>query len=154
MKRLVTYSGLLLVALALLVTCAEQGPKKPTPTLKSLLSIQDFAAIAGKWEGPVNPDPLPANAAKDRLVVVITPEGAYHLSSAPDVNMFKTSGKLILKFGQAVDQNEKEKIAFALYEETGGKRTLQAWGIVKDGKEYWAGLARSNGKKAASKRPQ
>src|SRR6185436_16089612 len=145
MRRLIGYSSLLILALALLVTCTEPGPKKPVPTVKSLVTLKDFGTIAGKWEGPVNPDPKPANQAQDRLVVVITPEGAYHLSSKPDVDLFKTSGKLILKFGQAVDQNEKGRIAFTLYEETGGKRILHATGIVKDGKEYWSGLTSTQG---------
>ena len=113
-------------------TAGEKAQWSPT-------EITDFKSIAGKWEGLLIRTPTAKD--DDWVNVSIQDNGDYEFVSYRTIGVFSGKGKLTVKDGKAVTQNEKGSLTMQLFtDKTKGQSMLKAESKGKDGIDYRAEL--------------
>jgi hypothetical protein len=119
-------------------TAGEKAQWSPT-------QITDFKSIAGKWEGLLIRTPTAKD--EDWVNVSIQPNGEYEFVSYRTIGVFSGKGKLAVKDGKAVTQNEKGSLTVQLFtDKTKGQSMLKAESKGKDGIDYRAELTKASAK--------
>ena len=104
--------------------------------------ISDFKSIAGKWEGIMIRTPTAKD--DDWVNVSIQDNGDYEFVSYRTIGVFSGKGKLTVKDGKAVAQNEKGNLTMQLFTDTTkGQSMLKAESKGKDGISYRAELTKA-----------
>jgi hypothetical protein len=118
-------------------TAGEKAQWSPT-------EIRDFKTIAGKWEGILI---TPTAKNEDWVNVSIQDNGAYEFVSYRTIGVFSGKGKLAVKDGKAVAQNEKGSLTVELFtDKTKDQSMLKAESKGKDGTSYRAELRKASAK--------
>jgi hypothetical protein len=119
-------------------TASEKAQWSPT-------EISDFKSIAGKWEGLLIRTPTAKN--EDWVNVSIQDNGEYEFVSYRTIGVFSGKGKMAVKDGKAVTQNEKGSLTVQLFtDKTKGQSMLKAESKGKDGIDYRAELTKASAK--------
>ncbi len=126
---------LLPLAFAFLGACAGPGPSE-TPQW-SVVPIDDFKTVAGKWEGIMIT--APRSRDDDWVRVLIREDGTYEFASYRQVGVFHGQGTFSLKDGRVSTTTERGTATCTLYS-ANGRRLLRAVGVAKTGVEYSAEL--------------
>ena len=128
-------SFLLPLAFVLLGACAGLGP--PEAPQWSVVPIEDFEAVAGRWEGTMITAP---RSRDDQWVrVSIGRDGTYEFASYRQIGVFQGRGTFTLKDGRVTTTTERGTATCTLYT-ADGRRLLRAAGVAKTGVEYSADL--------------
>jgi hypothetical protein len=123
-----------LMALALLgmAVAACTGPRVAKSLPSTPVSIADFKAVAGVWEGLLRG--LPGTASRqDWVMMEIGEDGSYRFATFRQIGVFHGSGTLRLSDGRLFLQTaEGGSATFTLYEGD-GRRALRADGVNRNG---------------------
>ncbi len=126
---------LLPLAFALLGACAAPIPSEAPQW--SVVPIDDFEAVAGKWEGILITAP---RSRDDQWVrVSIGKDGSYEFASYRQIGVFHGRGTFTLKDGRVTTTTERGTATCTLYT-ANERRLLRAAGVAKTGVEYSADL--------------
>jgi hypothetical protein len=132
-------SWLLLVALLALVMQACAGPLAVRTPPSTPVSVADFKAVAGVWEGLLRGLPG-APSREDWVMMEIGSDGSYSFATFRPIGVFHGSGMLRLSAGQLILQGADGGTAsFTLFEES-GRRLLRADAVSSTGQRLRADL--------------
>ena len=137
--RCLQISGLVIAVQAALACAVFDTSEKAQ---WSPMKISDFKSIAGKWEGLLIRTPTAKN--EDWVNVSIQDNGDYEFVSYRTIGVFSGKGKLAVKDGIAVTQNEKGSLTMQLFtDKNKGQSMLKAESKGKDGISYRAELSKA-----------
>lgn len=137
-RKRITWLLLLALLGIVLGACTGPGAVRTPPT--TAVSITDFKAVAGVWEGLLRGMPG-SPSREDWVLMQIGADGSYSFASFRQIGVFQGRGTLRLSDGRLFLQGEEGGSAtFTLYEGD-GRRMLSADGITGTGTRVTANLS-------------
>jgi len=121
---------------AMLVACESTERKQEQPPW-TLVPINDFAKVAGKWEGIMRR--TPPMKQDDWVTIVIDESGRYEFVSVRTIGVLSGQGVFSLSEGKISTTSERGSIDGTLYE-TGTHRMLRTKAKAADGTQYLSDL--------------